>query len=188
MTGQTIRIHGRKTKPVLIESNIAADFHNTHHLSGARGGSYHIGLYHADTLVMVLTMGRPRFKSKAEWECVRMTSHSDYRVVGGASKLFKAFRGMIDTGSILTFADLRFGNGSVYEKCGFERLKDSPPNYWYFHKDRPQSCYSRVKFQKHKLVNELEHFDDGLTEYENMKANNWDRVWDCGNAVYVWAK
>ena len=44
---------------------------------------------------------------------------------------------------------------------------------------------SRYKFQKHKLKHILNVFDESLTEWENMINNGYDRVWDCGNRVFV---
>jgi hypothetical protein len=40
-------------------------------------------------------------------------------VVGGFSKLFNFFIKNYDLDSCLTYADLRFGEGKVYEKSGF---------------------------------------------------------------------
>lgn len=44
---------------------------------------------------------------------------------------------------------------------------------------------SRNKYQKHKLKNLLENFDPKLSEIENMVNNGFDRIWDCGNKVFV---
>ena len=35
--------------------------------------------------------------------------------------------------------------------------------------------------QKHKLHKILENYDENKTEYDNMIANNYYRVYDCGN-------
>jgi len=181
--GQNEKIHARKTTVDFIDSKTANEFNREHHLSESTGAKIHSGLFHDKELVMVLSMGKPRFKSKSEWECVRMTTHSNYSVVGGASKLFSHFT-KHHKGSIITFADKRFGDGKVYLNCGFERLQDTKSNYWYFHKDNPYNTYSRVKFQKHKLEKLLDIFDPDLSEYQNMLLNKYDRIWDCGNAVY----
>ena len=45
-----------------------------------------------------------------------------------------------------------------------------------------------MAFQKHKLKNLLSVFDSNLTEWENMKNNGFDRIWDCGNGKWVWKK
>ena len=59
----------------------------------------------------------------------------------------------------------------------------SLPNYWYF-KGNVLQLESRVKYQKHKLKSLLEFFDESKTEVENMKANGYNRIFDCGNLVY----
>ncbi|QQV87837.1 hypothetical protein [Campylobacter phage CJLB-7] len=38
---------------------------------------------------------------------------------------------------------------------------------------------------KHKLKDKLEKFDPNLTESENMKLNGYNRVWDCGQGVWI---
>jgi len=180
------RVYARNTIIQQIPPTEATVFHNTHHLHGACGAAIHLGAYYNDELIMVLSMGHSRFNDNYQYECVRMTSHSLYSVVGGASKLFAHFRKCYKPKSIITFADLRFGQGRVYENCGFTMDRITKPNYWYFHKDRPAKLFSRVKFQKHKLVKRFSgNFDSNLTEYENMKMNGWDRIYDCGNGVYV---
>jgi transposase len=185
MVGSNKRVYARKTVVKEIEASCAMNFHKAHHMSGPCGARHHYALYLGDEIVMVLSMGKPRFKSPFDWECTRMTSHSDYTVVGGASKLFKHFSKIYPDDSIITFADLRFGQGKVYENCGFVRQKDTPPNYWYFHKYTSNTFESRVKYQKHKLTKLLEEYDPSITEYKNMLNNGFDRFWDCGNAVYI---
>ena len=48
--------------------------------------------------------------------------------------------------------------------------------------------YHRVNFQKHKLKNKLESFNNKITEWENMKNTNFDRIWDRGNYVFEFSK
>jgi transposase-like protein len=186
--GKNERIYARNTKISEIDSSTSRKFNEEHHLSNSIGAKHHIGLFHDGALVMVGSFGKSRFNKKIAYECARMTSHSKYTVVGGASKIFKFFIETYKPQSLLTYADLRFGNGNVYEKCGMAFSGYTEPNYWYFHKNNPKQVYSRVKFQKHKLPELLEKFDPNLTEYENMKNNKWDRIWDCGNALYVWSR
>lgn len=51
-----------------------------------------------------------------------------------------------------------------------------------------QLLESRIKYQKHKLLKLLKAFSPSLTEWENMKNNGYDRIWDCGNDVWIWNK
>ena len=179
------RIFARNTIVREIESKEANQFHRDHHLSGTVGGSVHLGLLYKNELVMVITFSRTRYNKSVEYECARMTGHSDYTIVGGASKLFKYFFSRYNVSSCITYADLRFGEGRVYEKCGFTRQSDSNPNYFYF-KGNELHLQSRVKYQKYKLRDMLDKYDSSLTEIENMTMNGYNRIWDCGNAVYVY--
>lgn len=187
LLGKTVRIGARNTKIVPLDAKEARIFHDAHHLHNSVGSKYHYGLKLENELVMVASFGSNRFSKNEEYECTRITSHSDFTVVGGVSKLIKNFIRNHDPQSILTFADLRFGDGNVYPHCGFTYIEDTAPNYWYSYKYTPP-IFSRVKFQKHKLKEQLEIFDQNKTEYENMIDNGWDRIWDCGNAKYVYNK
>lgn len=171
-----------------IDVKTSKEFLEKYHLSGFVGAKHHIGCFYNDDLVMVMTFGKSRYSSKHEFECIRMASCDKYVIVGGASKMFKYFVKTVNPESVQTFADLRFGSGATYEKCGFSKIKDSPPNYWYFHKSDTNKIWSRVKFQKHKLKHILQSYDDAQTEFANMQSNGWDRIWDCGNAVYEWKR
>lgn len=177
-------VYGRNTDVIKLDKKEASIFHKIHHLHNSIGSTFNLGLLYKDELVQVASYGKSRFNKNYEWECTRCTSHSNIGVTGGVSKLFKAAKNHgID--SLITYADLRFGSGSVYSYCGLKKQEITPPNYWYFYKNNPEKLYSRVVFQKHKLKNALEKFDENLTEYQNMLINGWDRIWDCGNAKYV---
>ncbi len=183
--GSSKRISARKTIAIDLDSKTARNFEETNHAHGGRGGSVRIGLIYGDELVMTLTMCKSRFDHDYEWECARMTVKNGMTIVGGASKLMCAFRKMYAPTSIVTYADLRFGNGKVYEKLGFTRVTDTPPNYWYFNKKNYDKIYSRQTFQKHKIMH-FPVFDKKLSEHMIMALAGYDRIFDCGNAKYVW--
>ena len=42
-----------------------------------------------------------------------------------------------------------------------------------------------MKFQKHKLAGLLKNYDANKTEVQNMKEHGYNRVYDCGNRIYV---
>ena len=187
LLGKTNKIGARKTELKYIDAKTAMCFHREHHLHSAVGAKHHYGLFYQDEMVMAASFGKNRFSKKYQYECSRITSHSNYTIVGGVSKLIKRFVETEQPKSIVTFADLRFGDGNVYSKCGFTYVETTSPNYWYSKKYQPE-LYSRVKFQKHKLPDLLEKFDPTKTEFENMIENCWDRIWDCGNAKYEWIR
>lgn len=181
------RIFAKKCSVEIISSSDAKQFHDENHMHGHIGGSVHIALKNDDIIIQILTMGKSRFSKEYEWECNRMTSKSGITVVGGASRLYKHFIRLYNPSSIITYSDLRFGSGKVYEKCGFKRLENTPLNYWYFNRNDPSKLFSRMVFQKHKLQS-FPAYDKSLTEWEILKASRYDRIWDCGNAKYVYYK
>lgn len=185
--GFNTKINARDCEVVILDSTEAKAFNDCNHMHGHHGASFHLGLKHNDELVQVLSMGMSRFNKSYEWECVRMTIKLNTSVIGGASKLFSHFIKMKNPSSMITYSDRRFGEGKVYENCGFKRVENSGPNYWYFHRSNPNTVSSRVTFQKHKLT-EMIGYDPELTEWEIMKASRYDRIWDCGNSKYVWNK
>jgi len=176
------KIYARKCIIKEIESKILNDFIEQNHIQGMYSGSCNIGLYYNEELVSVISFGKSRFNKKYEWELLRFCNKLNTAVVGGFSKLLSHFIEEYKPKNILTYADRRYSNGNVYEKNGFKLIRETKPSYYYM-KDYRQ-LESRMKFQKHKLKNKLEHFNPNLTEWENMQANGYDRIWDCGNLVY----
>ena len=45
---------------------------------------------------------------------------------------------------------------------------------------------NKSKNPKSKLKNKLQKFDESLSEWENMKANGFDRIWDCGHTKWIY--
>ena len=178
-------IHARKTLIKEVPVTEAQNFFEASHLQGkVPGQNIAYGLWHGDKLVSVMSFGKPRFSSKHQWELLRFSSLLDTNVIGGATRLFKHFILVQAPANIISYCDLRWGNGEVYEKMGFSKAGFSAPNYFYF-QSSASKLYSRRKFQKHRLNGILENYDAGLSEIANMRANGWSRIFDCGNAVFT---
>ena len=128
-----------------------------------------------------MTFGKCRFDKRHEWEMLRFCTKLNTRVVGAAGKLLRHFEKNLWPKSLVTYADRRWSQGGLYNVLGFDFVENSPPGYFYV-----KGCrrYSRVKFQKHKLNDQLESFDPSKTEVQNMKDNGYFRVFDCGNMVF----
>lgn len=180
----TKKIQARKCIIKEISSIEAKKFHEQFHLSGYVGSSINLGLFYKEELIQVCSFAKSRFNKTYEYECTRNSTIENIAMSGGTSKLFSYFLKNYSK-SLITYADFRFGSGKVYEKCSLKRIENSGPNYWYFSTKDTSKLYSRVSFQKHRLSNKLENFDPALTEWDNMQNNNYDRIFDCGNAVYV---
>ena len=143
-----------------------------------------LGLYFKDELVSLMTFSKPRFDKKHEWELVRFCNKLGWHIPGAASKLLTHFERNYKPKNIVSYADRRWSKGNLYRQLGFELDHISPPDYFYFNKS---DLYreSRIKYQKHKLPKLLENFDPNKTESENMSANGFLKIWDCGNLVFV---
>lgn len=103
-------------------------------------------------------------------------------VVGGASKLLAHFEKEQHPQSLVTYADRRWSDGDLYRKLGFVLAHKTKPSYFYV----KNACrYSRIKFQKHKLKDLLEDYNEDLSEVQNMKNNGYTRIFDCGNYVFT---
>ena len=172
---------GARSCAVKIMSNKeVSEFYNINHLQGSSNSKINIGIFYNDELVSCLSLSKPRFNKKYDWEITRFANKLNTKVVGSFAKLFKYFLKNY-SGSIITYSDRRYFDGSIYKQNGFTELKDAPPSYYYT--DYIQR-YNRINFQKHKLNDLLDQFDPKLTEWENMQLNGWDRIWDCGNKVF----
>ena len=185
--GLNERIYARKCIIKELKSTEIKDFLNNNHLQGFINSSINLGLYYNDELVSVMTFSKPRFNKNYDCELIRFCNKLNTSVIGSASKLFNYFIKNYNPKSIISYANRRFSNGSIYEKLGFKFLRKTAPNYFYF-KPSIRILMSRNQFQKHKLANLLDKFDENLSESENMFNNGYRRIYDCGNLVYEYIR
>ena len=115
------------------------------------------------------------------YNCSRFCNRKFYTVTGGAGRLLSKFIREVSPKSIISFADRRYSNGGLYFKLGFRLLYITNPNYFYVKNGR---LFSRMRFQKHKLVKLLDSFDEKLSEADNMFNNGYRRIWDAGNLKF----
>jgi hypothetical protein len=188
----SVRIAARKLIPSVISSKDARKFFNENHIGGFLPAKYHIGLLDTDgniiTGMSVSTKGRLGI-SATQAELLRFASKLDYVIIGGFSRLMKFLLKTVApelTGQpIVSYADRRWSwaNNCVYTHAGFTLVRKTNPSYWYV---KSGKLHHRTLFMKHLLPQKLAMFDAGLTEFENMILNKYDRVWDCGELVYVY--
>lgn len=178
------RIGARECKIKEIPAAAANSFLDENHLQGACNAKIRLGLFFNDALISVMTFSKTRFSKQYDWELVRFCNKCGYNISGAAGKLLKHFEKTYKPKSIVSYADRRwsYSKHNVYQTLGFDFCYASAPNYWYW---KNSEFSSRVKYQKHKLANMLEKFDSNSTEVENMYANGFKRIFDCGNLVFV---
>lgn len=175
------RLYARKCEIKEVDNKVSNKFLEKYHIQGKCNSSIRLGLFYKNRLVSLMTFGKSRFNKKYDWELLRFVSMGSFNVIGAAGKLLSHFR-KFHKGSIISYADRRWSQGNLYMNLGFKEIGSSVPAYFYA---KENNRYSRIKFQKHKLKNLLEKYDDSLSERENMELNDYYRVWDCGNKVFV---
>jgi hypothetical protein len=165
-----------------VNFQVTKEFLINNHLQGTAASSLNLGLYYNNELVSLMTFSKARFNKKYEWELVRFCNRLNTQVVGGASKLLHHFEKEYQPKSIVSYADRRYSNGSLYNTLNFNFDHVSKPNYHY---KKDVAIFSRIKFQKHKLAKILTNFDSNLTEFENMSNNGYIKFFDAGNLAYT---
>jgi len=182
--GLNQRIFARKCQIKEIDYKTSSEFLENNHLQSFSTSSIQIGLFYNNELVSLMTFGKSRYNKKYQYELIRFCNKIDINIVGGASKLMKYFIKNYNPSSIISYANRRWSDGNLYRKMGFDEVGQTEPNYFYF-KPSEYILHSRIKFQKHKLKEQLESFDNSLTETENMYNNDYRKIYDCGNLVFV---
>ena len=180
--GGETRIYARKCEVREIGAREAGDFLDANHIQGSDHSSIRYGLFYENELASVMTFGKPRFNKNYDFELIRFASKLGVQVIGGASRLLAHFREE-HSGSIVSYADRRYSTGGLYRALGFEKISESRPNYWWV---RQGMRLSRYQCQKRNLPKVLGGaFNESLSESENMAANGFWRMFDCGNLVYA---
>jgi thiol-disulfide isomerase/thioredoxin len=183
----TIKIDARKCVIRIIENKVAKQFHNNNHIQGYANGT-HIGLYFNDELVCISTftnnLSSRKTNNNFSSELIRYTIKINYSVRGGCSKLINNFIKTNPTlTQIISFSDNRWSNGKLYQTLNFTKENNNGPSYWYFTK---KQRYHKCNFQKARLKKLFPECDIiNNTEWEIMKNNGYDRIWDCGNIKWI---
>jgi len=178
-----ISIGARKCIIKEVNTSEAKSFCELNHLQGYVNSKIKIGLYYNNELVSLMTFGKPRMNKHYDYELLRMCNKKGYNIQGAFSKLLKYFEKTYKPDSLISYANRRWSTGNVYEKNGFTFSHNSPPNMFWFNKNK--ILKNRFNFQKHKLKN-IKNFEynEKLTVDENMFNNGYRVIYDCGNKVY----
>ena len=157
-------------------------FLDLHHLQGWVGSPIRRGLWYQGELLSVMGVGKPRFGQRTSHELLRFATAQNRTITGGFNKLLLAIRrAHPEIHSLITYADLRYFTGQIYQNNGFVFSHHTPPGYVYY---KQGLVKSRFQFQKRQLARWLPGFDPSRSESENAQIAGWVKVWDCGQAVF----
>lgn len=159
------------------------EFLAENHIQGSAKFSTAITLEDNDQNIMAcMTFRKPRFNKQYGLELIRFATKLNHRIYGAGSKIMSA---VPKDQSIISYCDLRYGTGKLYEALGFEFINESSPSYTYWHPNTYEFV-SRYSAMKSKLFSLLgDGFDETKSEAQNMADAGYRRLWDAGTAVYA---
>lgn len=166
-------INARECWVFPIDSKTYTQFTNQYHLHKSVSSSIRFGLFVKDELVAVIGLGKSRY-DKSGYELYRYCVKAGMLVRGGFTKLIKHS----GVEHFVSYIDYAHFTGDGYKRSGFTELPSTKPNYVYRKGDQ---ILTRVACQKHRLAKLLKNFDRSKSEYENMVADGWVKLYDCGN-------
>lgn len=140
LCGKGRKIQARKTVVARIRVSTALAFQQEHHQQVALRGKYRYGLFADGDLVSVAVFsGGRRMRDLPDgyrsFELLRFCHKQGYQVVGGFTKLLKAFIRNFNPGDIMTYADKDWSDGSAYRRTGFIPVGTTTPQSFWIHRD-----------------------------------------------------
>ena len=185
--GALPRIYARSTELVEITTSEADEFYEINHLQGRCLAEVAYALKEAGEVVACMSFGVARSDrrntDKTIWELERYAATKT--VVGGASKLLKAFLRSGRAKTVVSYSDTRAFSGAMYQALGFDLVSESAPDYKYVNGNYKVGRIHKSKFQRKNLPEMLSVFDPNLSEAENCRNNGWYQIFDCGKKKWV---
>lgn len=129
----SIKLSGHKCFVKEVSSKDSKLFLNKYHYQKALSTNkdVRVGLFYNDELVALATFGKPRYNKNYEWEALRYCVKTNYKIIGGASKLYKYFSSMYSPKSIVSYQDLSKFNGEYHEILGYTLKSIQKSKHWY---------------------------------------------------------
>jgi endogenous inhibitor of DNA gyrase (YacG/DUF329 family) len=176
------KLNARECNVRVLTYKQCKDFLNINHIQGSASSSLHYGLFYDNELVSLLAIGKNRFKINT-YEIVRFANKLNTSVRGGLSKLWKYIKFQLpEHFTLISYVDLRYFQGECNTQLGLKYMYSNKPSYYYT--KNYKVLFNRMSFQKKYIKKNLNIYDENLTEWELMQLNGYDRIWDCGTAVY----
>jgi len=166
------KLDARKCELREVHHNDAWRFFDATHIDGFVRARKTFGLYFDEELVSAMSMRRPFHKKYlGMMEIARFSSRLNTVVRGGLSRLLKRCIKEADT-NVMTYADLRFGLGEGYSKCGMRLVSDTKTSFWWSD-DRHR--FGRFSFRA----------GGGMTEAEVAANAGVRKIYGPGSNVYL---
>lgn len=167
------KIYARNCEVRQISNADALRLNKAIHLQGHRAAQVTYGLFHKEELVQLMSFSKTRYnknlKTDNSWEIIRGCPGSNNMVIGGVSKLFKAFIRDYDPDFIFSYCDFNKFTGASYEALGMQFIGYTGPDMkWLIGHD---TVVNR-KPRKHAELKEV-----AITQ-----------IYGAGSKKYLWSK
>lgn len=171
----TSRVYARKTNIVHIDKQKKKVFLNDNHIQGNDKSTHAYGLTCDSVVVALLSI------QEIDQSIIISRYATSCKVIGGFSKLLKYVKQLFPNKPMITFADLRWSTGALYEKHGFTLSHYVPVSYYYIKRDKR---FHKFNFRKSFMIKKFNQ-NRSLTEREMAKNIGLHRLYDCGKKQYT---
>jgi len=173
------RVYARKCEISTTPTNIK-EFFKLNHIQGYGKGSIFLSLTYENIDVAMMV-----FMKKGKGYYLNRYATS-YNVVGGFSKLLSFFIKKYEFDTLVSFADLRWSVGDLYNKNGWELESTIKPDYHYV--DGRIRRTHKFNYRHSTGLKRLPRYNMNLSEHENMVNHDIFRIYDCGKLRYTLKK
>lgn len=178
-------VGARKLSIRPITVSMANAFFDQYHLQGRTGSiitAY--GAYLPNTTRLVAAIAFNQQRNTQDIELIRYaTDGATY--AGIFTRLFRHALREKPYDTVLSFADLRYSQGDVYERNGFKLVKEIPADYRYI---VGNALHHKSLYTKANIAKKFGLDMSTLTERQAMEQLKIPRIYDCGKLKYVWTR
>ena len=179
-------VYARKLNIREVSEENCHTFLNTFHFqSTCNGQIVRLGLYMGDELIELMAFGKPRYNKNYEWELLRLCTKAEYKVVGGAEKLFSEFVSKYKPKSIISYCDNSKFTGEVYKRLGMDLLDyGKPTKHWYNIQTKRHITDNLLRQRGYSQLHNDKIHKKGESNEQLMLEAGYLEVYDCGQSVY----
>ena len=164
-------------------------FLTNYHIQGVcKGQEIRLGLYNENNeLIEFMSFGKPRYNKSFEYELLRLCTKTEYKVIGGAEKLFSYFIKNYHPSSIISYCDNSKFKGEVYSRLNMILIDyGKPSKHWYNIKTHRHITDNLLKQRGYSQLHNDKIHKKGESNQQLMLEAGYLEIYDCGQSTYVW--
>lgn len=182
-----IKYYARKLSISVLPSNQTKQFFEDNHMQGSGSGNSWC-LVDRDNIVAAMQFGMATSergnKDSSRRELIRYATVGN--IVGGASRLFKAFlKDNPTTKNVISYSDNDMFSGKMYELLGFIKDSITSPDYKYIVSGRR---VHKSLLRKSNIAKKYPNiYDESLSEFEMTQKLGLFRIYNSGLTKWIYS-